>query len=54
MMVMFTLARTADTLKLNTPYTIPLSIWASAQGWRLYVQRIYQEHSTGDRGGRGH
>ena len=51
-MVMFTLARTADTLKLNTPYTIPIIYLGFGAG--LYVQRIYQEHSTGDRGGRGH
>ena len=33
-MVMFTLAKTADTLKLNTPTTSASSIWASARAWQ--------------------
>lgn len=33
-MVMFTLSKTADTLKLNTPGTSASSTWASAPGWR--------------------
>ena len=33
-MVMFTLAKTADTLKLNNPYNICIIYLVSAPGWR--------------------
>ena len=45
-MVMFTLSNTADKLKLNTPWTIPVVY--------LHVRGLRQIHSAGDRGGRRH
>ena len=38
-MVMFTLSRTANKLHLDTPWTIPVSIWALAQDWRCSCSR---------------
>ena len=44
-MVMFTLSKTADKLKLNTPFTIPIVYLGFGAGLAC------KEHSSGDRGG---
>ena len=52
-MVMFTLSKTADTLKLNTPlehlHHLP-GLWC--RSGRVHVHRLYEERSHRDRGGR--
>ena len=55
-MVMFTLANAlADTLKLNTPWTIPIIYLGFGAGLAVFMfMRICQDHPAGDRGGRRH
>ena len=52
-MVMFTLAKTADTLKLNRPWTIPI-IYLGFGAGRVHVHGLRQVHPALHRGGRGH
>ncbi|MEI3085441.1 MAG: hypothetical protein V8S87_05225 [Oscillospiraceae bacterium] len=51
-MVMYNLAKTADTLKLNTPWTIRGGLPRLRRGaCGLHVLRLCQKHTAGDRGG---
>ena len=53
-MVMYTLARTADRVHLNTPWTIPVVYLLWRGPCRVYVHGLCQESAAGDRGGRRH
>ena len=53
-MVMFTLSKTADTLKLNTPWTIPVIYLGFGAGLAVFMFSGFVNYPARDRRGGRH